>query len=385
MKLLRLAWRNALRNRVRAVLTAGGAAFLTFVLVFMLNSLTAIEAWQGESDAHLRVAVMHNAGVTVPLKREIENYLSSEEIQRHAIPHVQKVVWFGGYWQDPKRVMTILAADLEQWPFLWSEVKIADDVVAAARSRKNACVAGKRLAERLGWKIGQEITIEGSPWGITPQLILVGYTTCNDLRNEEIVGFRWHYFDELMGFTGQVSYFWLKARTIADIPVLKELIDGRTRNSSDPTETMTEREFINRFLEMMGNLKALILNLGAIVLVILTLMTANTMSMAARERVVEIAMLRALGFGRAGIFGMMLAEAALLTLAGAAVAVGAALLIFNVLGRSPAPEFFPAFDVAAPTVGIALIAAAVSGLLSALFPAARSARRPIVDGLRQVV
>ncbi len=148
---------------------------------------------------------------------------------------------------------------------------------------------------------------------------------------------------------------------------------------------MTEKEFIGRFLEMMGNLRSLVANLGVIVLVILTLMTANTMSMAARERVCEIAVLRSLGFTSFDVAAMMLSESLLLTLAGAAASLGAALLIFNVLGTSPAPEFFPLFTVAPSTMAAAVGAALGCGFLSAVAPAARSARRTIVDGLRQVV
>jgi putative ABC transport system permease protein len=177
----------------------------------------------------------------------------------------------------------------------------------------------------------------------------------------------------------------MKARSDEDIPKLKELIDAHTKNSSTPTETITEKEFANQFMQMMGNIKAIVAGIGALVLMIMIMMTANTMAMAARERVTEVAVMRTLGFTAGQILAVMVAESVLVTLLGAALALGGSLLVFNGLGLSPSPIYFPVFLVEPRTIVTALGAGLFCGVASSLVPAVRAARRKISDGLRQVV
>ena len=47
MKFLPLIWRNAVRNRLRTILTLAGIAFLLFVLIFVMTGLSEIQAWEG--------------------------------------------------------------------------------------------------------------------------------------------------------------------------------------------------------------------------------------------------------------------------------------------------------------------------------------------------
>jgi len=135
----------------------------------------------------------------------------------------------------------------------------------------------------------------------------------------------------------------------------------------------------------MGNVKGLVMSVGTLVMVIMILMTANTMAMSARERVTEIAVLRTIGFRRGTILAIILAESVFVTCLGAGTSLGIAAILFNGLHLSPAPQFFPYFFITPQTAGIAVACAIGGGLVSAIVPAILAARRKIVDGLRQVV
>ena len=112
------------------------------------------------------------------------------------------------------------------------------------------------------------------------------------------------------------------------------------------------------------------------------------MAMAARERVVEIAVLRTLGFGKPLILTLILAESLLLSAAGAFVGLALFRLSFPVLkegllsspmaGFAAGMQLFP--GVLLTGIGITLLV----GLVAGVVPAIRSARRSIPDGLRQV-
>lgn len=383
MKYLSLILRNVARNRLRTALTVLGVAFLVFVLVFAMTALTEMMAWEGEAATSLRVVVQHSTGLATSLPIGLENYLKGDVISRHA-EHVIKLNWYGGYYQDPKNWFANFATDQDTFDKLFDELVIPPDDLRRFREVKTGTLVGEALMRKFGWKVGQRVTLIGTFYPANPDLLIVGTFRSKDIRQEEQMFFRYDYFDELLGGRKLVGTYWMKARTPRDIPRLKELIDGHTKNSSDPTETITEKEFAAQFMEMMGNVKGTVLLVTAIVLGIMILMTANTMAMSVRERVTEVAVLRTLGFTAGRIVYFVVAESVLLALLGAALALGAFFLLFNVLRLSPVPQFFPYFFLQPVTVAVALGAAVKCGLASAAVPAFRAARMKIVDGLRQV-
>src|SRR6185436_7272733 len=123
--------------------------------------------------------------------------------------------------------------------------------------------------------VGQRITLMGTIYPINPELEIVGVYTAKDVRLEERLDFRWDYMNELLNDRKIVGTYWLKAKSEDDLPALKEIIDGRTKNSSDPTETMSEKEFNAQFMAMMGNIKALVVGIGTVILIIMIAMTGN--------------------------------------------------------------------------------------------------------------
>ncbi len=383
IKLLPLVWRNALRNRLRTGLTVAGLGFLLFVMVFIVTALTEIQAWEGEAATHHRVVVQHSTGLTQTLPIQLESFLKGPQVEPHA-KIVQKLNWYGGYWQDPKNAPAFFAVDHEVLRELWDECTVADDVYRAFCGSKTATIVGERLLKRYGWKVGQRITIIGTFYPKNVDLDIVGTFKMRNVRQEEQLFFRWDYFDELMDGRKLVGTYWMQARSAEDVPKLKDLIDGHTKNSPDPTETLTEKEFAVQFMEMMGNVKGMVLGMCVIVMAIMVLMTANTMAMAARERTTEIAVLRTLGFSAAQIAFLVVGESMFVSAAATAIPLAGSFLAFYVLELSPNDMYFPVFRPIATTYALAVAVALLTGALSAALPAWRSARRRIVDGLRRV-
>ena len=106
------------------------------------------------------------------------------------------------------------------------------------------------------------------------------------------------------------------------------------------------------------------------------------MAQALRERIPELAVLKTLGFGNATVSLLVLGEAVLLCLVGAAIGAGIGLLMGPGLSAS-LEGVFGSFAVLPAMAGEALLIGAVIGLVIGVIPAGNAHTLSIVDALRK--
>ena len=163
-------------------------------------------------------------------------------------------------------------------------------------------------------------------------------------------------------------------------------IDDMFRNGTDPTETFTEKEFQLNFLSMMGDIKLLFHSISLCSIFMVILLAAITMSMSARERVTEIAVLKAIGFTRGLVLTLMLIEFTVLTLIGGIAGVLGGRVVYHFINMTKVTQgFLVNFNLYTQSMIVCLIASIAVGLLAGGWPALRSANMSVVDGLRRVV
>ena len=170
------------------------------------------------------------------------------------------------------------------------------------------------------------------------------------------------------------------------MPRISQEIDALFKNSNDPTETYTEKEFTRQFVSMMGNVKLLFMSVSICSIAMIVLLAAITMSMSARERVTEIAVLKAIGFQPRLILTVMLTEFASLTLLGGLIGIGGAVLFYRSVDAGAATQgLLENFHIDPTTIAICVVLAALVGIIAGGLPAVRASRLTVVDGLRRVV
>jgi len=160
--------------------------------------------------------------------------------------------------------------------------------------------------------------------------------------------------------------------------------------TADPrlaVEVLSEPDYYARLSKQLGTLLKFIgYVVGGIMAVGALFGALNTMYSAVSARTVEIATLRAIGFGALPILVSVFVEALLLSLVGAGIGAFLAWLFFNGDAVNSLSGNFTQvvfrLDVTWPLVGLGIAWAAVIGLIGGLFPALRAARRPVVDALR---
>jgi len=137
---------------------------------------------------------------------------------------------------------------------------------------------------------------------------------------------------------------------------------------------------------MMGDIKLLFHSISLCAIFMVILLAAITMSMSARERVTEIAVLKAIGFGRRLVLTLMLMEFTLLTLIGGIVGVVAGKVVYSSINMTKVTQgFLVNFTLFPHPIITCLVASIVVGVVAGGWPAIRSANMSVVDGLRRVV
>lgn len=384
MKFVPYVFRSLLRKKTRSILTIASIVLPFFVICVLGTLLMALDADTSGGRGMYRLVVRH--------KVSLGNFIPEAYRERIAqLPGVKDVTilnWFGGQYKDnrPENMFARFGCEPESLLRIFDEVTIVEGTAADWTSDRSGALVGERLMKRYGWKIGDKFVLKGDIFPMNLEL-----TVRAIFRGSDETGV---YFDRkaleegLPAVKGQVGTFWIKAESAEAAQRLPRAVDAMFENSSFPTKTETEKEFQNGFVSMLGNVKAVVTGISTAIALVILLISANTMAMAARERVTEIAVLRTLGFGKPLVLTLILAESLLLSATGAFVGLGLFRIAFPVLkegllnspmaGFAAGMQLFP--EVLLTGVGVTLLV----GLVAGIVPAIRSAQRSIPDGLRQV-
>jgi len=160
-------------------------------------------------------------------------------------------------------------------------------------------------------------------------------------------------------------------------------IDEKFANSSYETKTETESAFAAGFAKQFGNIEFLILTIGSVVFFTLLLVTGNTMAISVRERISELAVLKAIGFTDRSVLFLVLSESVVIALIGGGLGLALALVLIpgiSVALTGLLPPLLLSKPLLALGLGFALLVGAASGLL----PGIGAMRMRVVNALRRV-
>ena len=371
--------RNALRNKRRLTLTVLSVSLSLFLFTTLQTALRELTQPATSEASALRLVVRHRVSLANVLPEKYQSRI--ERIP--GVMYCTKFTWFGGVYKDPQNFFPNFACEADKLFKVFTESDIDSKQLDAFIKEKTACVVGIKTMQRFGWKLGDKITLLGELWPCDVELTIRGvYYGGIDETN---LFFHHEYFDELMGRKGLVGTFWIRTTTAEVIPGLIERIDQAFANTDAETKTETERAFQLSFVSMFGNIKMLIGSISTVIVFTMILVTASTMSMAIRERSREIAVLKAVGFDGAQVFGLILAESFGLAMAGGVIGCfGAWALFSNIDIYTLTRGFFIKFEVTPHILTSGLLIAAGLGIVSCLVPAYTNLKTTVVEGLREL-
>jgi putative ABC transport system permease protein len=370
--------KNALRNKRRTALTVLSVGFSLFLLITLQTVLDTLLNPPETKESALRLVVRHAVSLSQPLPESYQRDLEK-------VPHVKNVMamqWFGGQYKDPKNFFANFAVGHEQFFDIFSELELSDGAEAAFKKERIAALAGKDLMKKFDWAIGDRVTLTGTIYPVNLEFHIVGSYT----SEAESSGFyfRHDYLQESGVDYGMVGTFWLLADSAEAVPGITEHIDAMYRNTPAETKTESEKAFQLGFISMLGNVQFLIGSISIVVAFTMLLVAGSTMAMTIRERLREVAILKAIGFSRHIILGLVLGEAAVVSSMGALVgiALSKALASADVAGATGG--FVSSIDPSPAMLAVALGAGLVMGVTSGLVPAIQASGMNILEAMRRL-
>ena len=387
---LSLVIRNTQRNRRRSALTIASMA-VSICLVGVLLALSRAlfygdDASPGQAN---RLIVHHKIALTQDLPVAYEQTIRK-------IPGVHAVTrlrWFGGTYRDardPKNRFAQFAIEPQTLFDVHPEFQIPESEKQAFISQKTACVASRALAEKLGWKLGERITLVGGMTPTTLELTLVGIFDI-PTDNSSVLYFNWDYLRDstLAGDASRdmVQQFYVEAENKDAVAGIANQIDAAFADSPYPTKSEPEQAFMLSFVSFLGNLKLFLAAICGAVTFTMLLISTNTLSMSVRERTREVGILKTLGFSSGEILRMVAGEATLIALIGGllgcCLAAGLCAGIASAMRSAPGFVFVVRGMSLSPLVAVLTLSIALLvGLASSVAPALHAARTSIVDTLQ---
>lgn len=382
MKYVPLIWAGLWRRPVRTLFTS-----LSIVAAFMLHGTlhgvsAGLEAAMGRmSDTRLQIANRVNIIESLPLA-----YLSQIE----ALPNVEAVAYYqtlAGYYQDPRNAIMIGGIELERYLRIRSEVLLSGEQRDAMLRTRTGAIVGRDLADRYGWKLGDRLPLTSAVFPNSTgsydwQFDIVGiYDFADEFEglNSNEVWINYSYFDEERARgKGRVLFFLVGIADPQLSATVSEEIDAMFRNSSDPTQTLNEREFVRAEINQIAELNFFVTTVISAVLFTLLFLIANTMAQSIHERTPEMAVLKTCGYTDRTIAALVVVEALVLCVFSATVGLSIAAIIF--------PGVFERLGVGALAMPISvlffgIVLALGLAALSVVPPAIRVYKLSVVDAL----
>ncbi|NLI82123.1 MAG: ABC transporter permease [Deltaproteobacteria bacterium] len=384
MELIKLILRNTGRHRLRTVLTILGMAVA--ILAFCLLR-TVVDAWYaGVAGASPNRLVTRNA---VSLVFTLPISYKQKILQVPGVNKVSYANWFAGIYVDEKQFFPRIAVGAENFFDLFPEFIIDPDQLRTFKGQRNACIAGRKLIEKYGWKLGDTIPLTGNIYPGEWRFVLRGvYRGAAKTTDETQFFFRWDYLDESLRKTspfrsGQAGWYVVQIENPMESQTISQTIDALFKNSSAETLTETEKAFQLGFVAMTDAIVIAIRVVSVVVIGVILMVLANTMAMSARDRMSEYAVLKTLGFGNTFLFVIIAGESVTIALCGGVLGMLLAFPTASVFSRELG-TLLPIFHISGTTLFLGSAVTVGIGLLSALFPAWRATRVRIAEALRHI-
>ncbi|HBH62094.1 MAG TPA: ABC transporter ATP-binding protein [Nitrospiraceae bacterium] len=384
MFILKLVLRNTFRHTLRTSLT-----ILSIIIALVAFGLlrTVINSWYAGVDASSasRLVTRNAISLMFPLPLSYRDKIRAVD----GVKTVSYGNWFGGIYKDRKNFFANFAVDPKTYFQLNNEFMLTPEEHDAFIRDRKGFVAGRKLAKKFGWKIGDSVPLEGTIFPGSWEFVLRGiYKGKEKNTDESLFFFHWEYLNETLRKTmplraDKVGFYMVGVKDPARAVDVTVAIDRIFKNSLAETLTETEKAFQLSFISMSEAVIIAIRLVSLVVIIIIMAVAANTMAMTVRERTREYAVFKTLGFGAFRITAMIFGESLLITMTGCVLGIVLTYPAAGAFGRALG-DYFPIFEVDNNIFTVYVGASLLVGVTAAVLPAWKAIRITIAEGLRRI-
>jgi putative ABC transport system permease protein len=408
VKFLPFVLKHLRRNWVRTTSTVVAMAICIFLFCTLQTVLASINDMLASTSAN-RLITRHAVSLVFSLPLSYAERIAG-------IPGVKRVAttaWFGGSLPAKKEgkaeggeattdwsnFFPNMAVDADPYFAMYPEFEIPPDQYRAFKEDLQGAVIGRKLANKYGWKVGDKFFLESfippyrkrsGPFEFTVRAIFDTDKAKHPNTDTNLMLFHFKYLYEGTGRRIAAGTYNIEIADASQAGAVAKAIDANFENSDAQTHTETEQAFTAGFISMAGNLALLLNSIGLAVSFTILLVTANTMSMAVRERRTEIAVLKTLGFSSLQVMVLIVAEALALGALGGALGIGGSQGLMWVLTNAPGvSDMLAGIGLSElhlkPVIGaMGFVVALALGFAAGFVPAMNAYRARITDMLRTV-
>jgi len=330
-----LVAKNLGRRKLRTFLMLV-AIFIAFFLYGALECFNRAFHSSENSAAAERLVTVNRINFTMPLP---VNY-TGRVAQVAGVRAVTYQSWFGGYFQDQRQPLFMMAVDPVSYLAVYPSIRMPPEQRRAWLANRTGLAVGKAAAAKYGWKVGDRIPISsniymkkdgGRAWEFDVSAV---FSDPDDSAREGLILMAHDYFDETVTFgRDQVNMIVFSTTSPKQNDAIAKSVDALFANSEAETSTDTAAAFNRAFAAQFGNIALIITLVVATAFAAILMIVGNTMVMSVRERTREIGVLKTLGFRSSTILTQILAESLLLALVGAVLGLGAAAGVIALTGK----------------------------------------------------
>jgi putative ABC transport system permease protein len=401
MKFLMLILKNVRRNLLRTILTAAGTMVLVFVVTLVWSVLDFLDQATSEKAQNLKTIVTERWQIPSRLPFSYAQTLAEgaprnpEDVR---VAPADSMTWqfYGGTLDpqnrtmennlfaiamEPEKLMTMMD-DLDSLPP--DKAATFSQVVEKLKANKQGLVLGKERLRTINKQVGDRIKIYSINYReIDLEFEIVGLFP--DGRYDLSAVFNRQYLNDAMDqypsthggkphpmMSGSLNLVWLRVPDRDSFQKVREQIEESPFYSNPAVKCETAASGVSTFMEAYRDLIfGMRYLLAPAIIIVLSLVIANAISISVRERRTELAVLKVLGFRPSQILILVIGEALMLGGSAGLASAGLTYWVINrVFGGLNFPiAFFSTFMIPDNAVWWGLGVGALASLAGSIGPA----------------
>jgi putative ABC transport system permease protein len=364
-------------HRTRTLLTVSGTAVALFVYSFVGAVQEGLARLLSDQQAE-RTLIAFQANRFCPSTSKIPEDYSRRVLKVAGVKDAVPIKVFMNNCRASLDVVVFNGLPAEKLRSV-RDLTLVEGDWAKFEKQHDAAVVGQAVANRRRIKLGDKFSI-----GMLT-VTVAGIFTSPDRANESMIFTHLDFLQRTKGLNsvGTITQLEVLLTPDADPAQASAAIDDLFRAGPIATNTRTKGVFQASAVADLVELVGFTQYLGLACVGLVLGLVATTTVMGVQDRLKEHAVLQTLGYSGWHIFGLVLAESLLVSLAGGVIGVSLAMLILRTSNLTLGTEgiliaFLPSWALA--TTGLAV--SALVGVVAGLIPAWQASRAEIVPALR---